>query len=66
MGHWEAGKLVLSEEVLNWRRKLEVKTLLRIIARGKEFQIVGVATAQRRESKYVWVQGTDNLESDKR
>jgi len=37
----------------------KVETLLRM-ARGREFQIVGAATAKLREPKHVRTQGTNN------
>jgi len=51
---------------LSWRRKPYMEELLRMW-RGREFQVVGAATAKLREPKLVRTRGTANkLQSDKR
>jgi len=53
-------------EVLSWRRKPKLEELLRKW-RGREFQVVGAATAKLREPKHVRTRGTANkLQSDER
>jgi len=62
----KAGKVVEKSFELAPKTVSGVDTLLRM-ARGREFQVVGAATAKLREPKHVRTRGTNNsLESDER